>query len=219
MSLTREQSRAIDQRAVHEFGMPSIVLMENAGRGTVDVISQLKVPEPFLICCGTGNNGGDGFVIARHLELRGHVVRVSVWGDTAKMTPDAATNHAIVQKSRNPLEQFGTAHNAERLAGMLAGAGTIIDALLGTGARGNPRPPLDAVIAQLNAAPAAKLAVDLPSGLDCDTGQPGKPTFRADHTCTFVARKIGFDAPGAERYTGQIHVVGIGVPRAMVDQL
>ncbi|HWB00167.1 MAG TPA: NAD(P)H-hydrate epimerase [Pirellulales bacterium] len=215
MSLSRDQSRAIDERAVREFGMPSLLLMENAGRGTVDVMLRLELPGPFAVCCGVGNNGGDGFVIARHLDLRGQVVRVFVWGDLTKMSPDAATNLAILERTGIDIEPFGSRHDADRLRRGLEGAGCAVDALLGTGARGNPRPPLDAVIRQLNAAHCAKVAVDLPSGLDCDTGLPGDPTFVADHTVTFVDRKVGFDAPGATTFTGLVHVTDIGAPLAV----
>ena len=114
---------------------------------------------------------------------------------------------------------FGNRHDAARLAEQLAGADWIVDALLGTGARGEPRPPLDAVIDQLNAAAAKRLAVDLPSGLDCDTGAAAQHTIRADETCTFVAMKRGFTTPGAEQYTGRVHVLDIGAPRALVEEI
>ena len=95
----------------------------------------------------------------------------------------------------------------------------IVDALLGTGARGEPRPPLDAVIDQLNGASAKRLAVDLPSGLDCDTGAAARHTIRAAETCTFVAMKRGFTIPGAAQYTGRIHVLDIGAPRCLVEEM
>ena len=96
---------------------------------------------------------------------------------------------------------------------ILSGAAWIVDALLGTGSHGDPRPPLDRVIDRINAAGKPILAVDLPSGLDCDTGQPGHPTIRATHTCTFVAAKPGFFVPGAAEYTGQLHIADIGAQR------
>ena len=95
----------------------------------------------------------------------------------------------------------------------------IVDALLGTGSRGQPRPPLDQVIQRLNQQRALRLAVDLPSGLDCDTGEPAPTTFRADHTCTFVAAKIGFSSPSAREFLGQVHVLDIGAPRKLIDEV
>ncbi|MHB8898069.1 MAG: NAD(P)H-hydrate epimerase, partial [Thermoguttaceae bacterium] len=92
-------------------------------------------------------------------------------------------------------------------------------ALLGTGARGEPRPPLDAVIDQLNASRVPILAVDVPSGLDCDTGRPARHTIRAVHTCTFVTPKIGYLKPSAQPFLGQLHVLDIGTPAKLVDEL
>jgi NAD(P)H-hydrate epimerase len=100
----------------------------------------------------------------------------------------------------------------------LNGAAWIVDALLGTGAVGDPQPPFDVAIEQMNAAAAKKLAVDVPSGLDCDTGAPSRHTVIAHHTCTFVALKEGFLARGAAKYTGQVHICDIGVPRKLLGE-
>lgn len=210
--ITREESREIDRRAIEHYGIPGVVLMENAGRGVVDRLEQLGILGPVVICCGKGNNAGDGFVVARHLTLRGHVVRVLVWAEAEELAGDAGVNFRIVQRMNLPLTIFGRGHAPGVLHAALVDAAWIVDALLGTGARGEPRPPLDAVIDQLNAAAAPKLAIDLPSGLDCDTGQASSHTIRAAHTCTFVAPKVGFQSPGARLFTGQVHVVDIGAP-------
>jgi len=90
---------------------------------------------------------------------------------------------------------------------------------LGTGARGEPRPPLDTVIEQLNASGVPCLAVDVPSGLDCDTGEPSRQTIRAADTCTMVAAKPGFFVPGADRYTGRVHVLDIGAPPKLIKEV
>ncbi|HEY2838948.1 MAG TPA: NAD(P)H-hydrate epimerase, partial [Pirellulales bacterium] len=161
---------------------------------------------------------GDGFVLARHLDLRGLPVRVALSADPANLRGDAATNFAILSRSDIPIEIFGDTHDAPRLERMLKGAEWIVDALLGTGSRGEPRPPLDQVIEQLNAHPAPKLAVDLPSGLDCDTGVATTHTIRADHTCTFVAQKPGFLVPSAHAFTGEVHVLDIGAPRKLIEE-
>ena len=203
-ALTREQSQSIDRRAIDEYGIPGLVLMENAGRGAADVLEELGIAGPVAICCGKGNNAGDGFVIARHLDLRGRTVKVLIWADAVELTGDAGVNFRIVEKAGIPIEFFGSAHDGARMARCLAGIDWIVDALLGTGARGEPRPPLDAVIDGLNAAEAKKLAVDLPSGLDCDTGQVARHTFRADHTCTFVAPKRGLLASPGRDYVGAL---------------
>ncbi|MGO8689096.1 MAG: NAD(P)H-hydrate epimerase [Thermoguttaceae bacterium] len=220
MSLSREQSRQVDRRAGEEYGISGLVLMENAGRGAADVLGQLASPgEKIVVCCGKGNNAGDGFVLARHLDLRGYAVRVLVWAEPEELQGDAGVNFQILRKVGVPLEIFGSRHDPARLADNLAGAAWIVDALLGTGVRGEPRPPLDAVIEGLNAAAAPKLAIDLPSGLDCDTGRPARHTIRAAVTCTFVASKRGFSAPGAAEWTGQVHVLDIGAPRKLVEEV
>lgn len=227
-TLTRDQSRRVDQRAMQQYGISGLVLMENAGRGVVDRLCQLILGNPLaigdgsfkvVICCGKGNNAGDGFVIARHLDLCGFDARVLLWAEPGELAGDAAVNFRILEKTDVPIEVFGGEHDAGRLDGQLAGAAWIVDALLGTGARGEPRPPMDAVIDQLNAASAPRLAVDLPSGLDCDTGQPARHTIRAAVTCTFVAAKPGFFAPGADRYVGRLHVLDIGAPRKLVEEV
>jgi NAD(P)H-hydrate epimerase len=220
LAFTRKQSRRVDQLAEQEFGFCGLVLMENAGRGVADVLCQLGIAGTVMICCGKGNNAGDGFVIARHLDLRDHKVRVLLWAEPDELSGDAATNYHILCKTDVPIEIFG-GHDAdiERLTGLLEGAAWIVDSLLGTGARGEPRPPLDTVIDQLNATAAPKLAVDLPSGLDCDTGQPSRHTVRAAETCTFVTAKAGFFAPAAAGYVGRLHVLDIGVPRKLIERI
>ena len=219
LTLTREQSRRVDQLAQREFGFSGLVLMENAGRGVADVLCGLGIAGPVVICCGKGNNAGDGFVIARHLDLRGHNVRVLLWAQPEELTGDAAANFRILSKTDVPIELFGPAEDAARLSKLLDDVAWIVDALLGTGARGEPRPPLDTVIDRLNAAAAPKLAVDLPSGLDCDTGAPAKHTVRAAETCTFVTAKIGFSSPLAAPYLGHIHVRDIGIPRQLIERV
>lgn len=216
---TREQCRKVDRLAVEEYGISSLVLMENAGRGVVDVLCRLGIDRPVVICCGKGNNAGDGFVIARHLELRGYEVRVLLWSEPEKLTPDAAANFRILAKSDVPVKIFGDVCAAAETEKALAGADWIVDALLGTGARGEPLPPLDSTIDLLNAARAPKLAVDLPSGLDCDTGQAARHTIRARETCTFVAAKPGLLLPEAAPYVGRLHVLDIGVPRKLIEQV
>ena len=217
--ISREQARKVDRRAIQQYGLAGVVLMENAGRGVVDVLEQMEIRGPVLVACGKGNNAGDGFVIARHLELRGHRVQVAMWAEPAELSGDAAVNFAILQKTDVPIHVFGDCHDADRLAALLAGADWIVDAILGTGARGEPRTPLDAVIDQLNACPARRLAVDLPSGLDCDTGQAASHTIRAAHTCTFVGLKPGFLVSGVRDFTGAVHVLDIGVPPKLIAEV
>lgn len=212
--LTREQSRQLDRRAIDDYGMSGLVLMENAGRGAVDVLERLGINGPVVILCGKGNNAGDGFVIARHLEIRGHACKVILLFPPSKFTDDAATNFAILDKANVPIVEMPDSLN-ERACG----ADWLVDAMLGTGAHGEPRPPLGAAIDWFNDQPARKLAVDVPSGLDCNTGQPAQHTIRADHTCTFAAMKIGFTNDAAKPYLGEVHVCDIGTPPRLIEEV
>jgi len=220
-SLTREQSRQLDRRAIDEYGIPGLVLMENAGRGTVDVLERLGIAGPVVILCGKGNNAGDGFVIARHLEIRGHACKVILLFPPSELTGDAATNFAILEKTNVPIvENFDVqTRGTDWINRAACGADWIIDAMLGTGARGEPREPIASVIDWMNAQPARKLAVDVPSGLDCDTGEPANHTVRADHTCTLAAMKVGFTKTSAQSFLGVVQVCDIGVPPSLVEQL
>ncbi len=218
-ALTRDESRQVDRRASEVYGISGLVLMENAGRGVVDRLETLGIRGPVVICCGRGNNGGDGFVIARHLEIRGYPARVLLWADPEDLAGDAAVNFRILQKSGTPIHVFGRESVPETLEKHLEGAGWIVDALLGTGARGEPRPPIDQVIDRLNASGVPILAVDVPSGLDCESGEPASHTIRAAHTCTFVALKTGFAAEAAQRWLGEVHVLDIGAPWRIVEEV
>ena len=216
--LTCEQVRRLDRLAIDQLGMSGLVLMENAGRGVVDVLCRQQATASAVICCGRGNNAGDGFVIARHLELRGWAVEVVCWGDPQQLTGDARANYELLRHTDIPLLTAATDY-ADEFCQRYRETAWVIDALLGTGARGAARPPLDAAIRAMNRLSAQRLAVDLPSGLDADLGRPSDPTFRADHTCTFVAAKPGLVTVEARPFVGQLHCVDIGVPRKLLSQL
>jgi NAD(P)H-hydrate epimerase len=218
-ALSRAEVREVDQRAIQEYGMSGLVLMENAGRGCADVLFQLGCRGPVAVVCGRGNNAGDGFVIARHLDLRGIEVRALLPGSPGELRGDAAANYAILAKCGVPVCDLSAPFDAAALDAQLAGCEWVVDALLGTGTTGAPRAPFDAAIRRMNAAAAQRLAVDLPSGLDCDKGEPAEPTFRAHHTCTFVAPKMGFANPAAATFLGLVHVLDIGAPRRLIEEI
>jgi len=216
--LTRDQIREVDRRAIEVYGMSGLVLMENAGRGCVDQLCSLGIEGPVAVCCGRGNNGGDGFVMIRHLLLRGYEVRVLVVADPESLRGEARANFQILMHCEVPFDRLDTWDEAaaKRLLGRVD---WIVDALLGTGTLGEPRAPLDRLIPLLNDSTARRLAVDVPSGLDCDTGHPARHTFRADHTCTFVAAKVGFASASAGEFLGQVHVLDIGAPKRIVQEV
>jgi NAD(P)H-hydrate epimerase len=216
--------RELDRRAIADFGIPGIVLMENAGRGCAEFISNLKPAGTVVICCGKGNNGGDGFVIARHLNSRAIPVEVLLFTDPTELRGDALTNHEIARRSQIPLTVCDDQTTPEPawLSSALAklqAAALIVDALLGTGTTGEPRCPLNMAIDAINAAKKPTIAIDLPSGLDAATGIPAQTTVRASHTLTFVAEKIGFANPVAKEYLGTVHVLDIGAPRVLIEAI
>jgi NAD(P)H-hydrate epimerase len=216
MLLTCAQARALDHRAIYEFGIPSVVLMENAGRGIAELLRSLGASGPVVVCCGKGNNGGDGFVIARYLDNARVPVRVLLFAEPGSLAGDAAINHAILARGGVAIEVM-TGATQEELAARLAGVDWVVDALFGTGMKGPVKPPFDGVIAAINASAARVLAVDIPSGLDADTGAPLGATVRAHHTATILASKVGFVAPGAAEWVGQVHVIDLGVPRRLLE--
>jgi NAD(P)H-hydrate epimerase len=214
MNLTRHQVRELDRRAIEEFGMPGAVLMENAGRGAAEFLLAQKPVEPVLVVSGKGNNGGDGFVIARHLDNHGVRVRIALLCPPEELQGDAALNFHIVAQSG--LAVLANA-DIDALKIALTGAGFIVDAVFGTGLTGQVKSPYDEVITALNERGLPILAVDIPSGLDCDTGKPLGSAVRATYTVTFVAQKKGFADPGSRRFTGEVHVADIGVPRKLLE--
>ena len=218
-SLTRQQVRAIDRCAIEQWGVCSLVLMENAGRQAADLAAELLGPSSqgsVAIVAGAGNNGGDGFVIARHLDLRGIGVGVYLVAARDKLTADADANLQILARLAVPVRDVAEAELGS-LARTLAEADLVVDAVGGTGITGALRGSMAEAVRQINAADRPVLAVDIPTGLDCDTGRAADPTVRATATVTFVARKRGFDAPESAAYTGRVVVADIGVPTEAIN--
>ena len=213
--LSRSQVREIDRRSIEQYHIPGIVLMENASRGAAGVIRDEfgARGRRVVILCGGGNNGGDGLAIARHLHNAGADVSVGLYMDPAKYKGDAATNWQIVRAMSLPLFTADP-HDVRR---QTTDADLIVDALFGTGLSEPPRPPFVAVVEQIHGCGKPVVAVDLPSGLDCDTGEPLAPAVRATTTVTFVAYKQGFANPASAAYTGRLVVCDIGCPSELTE--
>lgn len=220
-TMTRDEVRDVDRRAIDEYGLPGIVLMENAGRGCVDWLKELSVSGHVVVCAGKGNNGGDGFVIARHLGNLGIDVETILFCDPTTLRGDAAINFRVLDRSGGRIRTCKTTSEIDAACSSFANADLIIDALLGTGTQGTLREPFPQIINAINLADVKVFSIDLPSGLDCDSGRPVDSeksiVVRADWTATFVARKQAFDNPESKRYTGEIRVIDIGVPLSMFD--
>jgi NAD(P)H-hydrate epimerase len=211
-SLSRSEVRDLDRRAIHEYGVPGVVLMENAGRGAAELMTRLNPQrQRVTIFCGPGNNGGDGFVIARHLQNLGYPIDLWVAGPPKPGT-DADVNYRIWQRT-GAISQLSSAEDIQ-----LLGAGWIVDALFGTGLDRPLAAPFDRLVERINASGNPILAVDIPSGLDCDTGQPMGLTVRASQTATFVALKRGFLESAAKPWIGEVHVIDIGAPKKVLDE-
>lgn len=212
MFLTRDHVRDYDRRAIHECGMPGVLLMENAGRGAAELVLR-QSPQHVVVCCGKGNNGGDGFVIARRLDNAGVTAEVILFAGPRDITGDAAIMLAILRHTRVPINEYSDTVDLRR---RFAASDWIIDALFGTGLTGPARPPFDEAIMAINDSGKRVLAVDIPSGLDCDTGRPMGAAIRATMTATFVAAKTGFAAAEAKPFLGDVYVIDIGAPRTLL---
>lgn len=209
--MTRSEVREYDRRAIEEIGASGVVLMENAGRGCADIISGMyKGGGCVVIFCGPGNNGGDGYVIARHLSLRDIPSRVVVLAERGKITGDADINLRIIEKIALDV-RFVAPNDTAKLTAAIEGASLIADAIFGTGLSGRVRDTYLPAITAINDADCPVFAVDIPSGLDCDTGEPLGDAVKADITATFVAIKRGFQNPASKAYTGKVEVVDIGI--------
>jgi NAD(P)H-hydrate epimerase len=221
MVMSRAEVRAVDSWAINEVGIPGVVLMENAGRSCAELIKEelAGTAKPKVcIFCGTGNNGGDGYVIARHLLNAGFTVSVVICGDRGKVKGDAKINLDILEQLGQPVEVLDLYEGdiAGKVGDFAGDADMVVDALFGTGLSGELREEHRKLIESINGRNPTVLAVDIPSGLDCDTGEPLGAAVRATYTVTFVAAKKGFTATGrAQEYTGEVFVASIGVePRS-----
>lgn len=229
--LTRMECRAVDRYAIETLKIPGIVLMENAGRNAAHCIDawlrrRAPVASPanraagrtITILCGKGNNGGDGFVIARHLHMYGHTVHVELAADAESLSGDAAVNHAIIRAMGIPVYPLLDLNDvASAAAARWRQSDAVVDALLGTGFVGEVRDPLARIIREVNQLTGPLVvAVDVPSGLDVDTGQAAGQAVRAQETITFLAAKAGYAAPAAREFLGRVTVVDIGAPLELI---
>lgn len=202
-----ERCRAADAALIGGLGLPGRVLMELAGRGAAEALVRRWPTGDVAVLCGPGNNGGDGYVIARWLRLWGRTVRI--WAPKAPTTEDAAANHALCVRMGIPFLDLEAA---------VAGAAVGVDALLGTGQRAAPRGEIRDGILALAAVPGV-LAVDLPTGLDADTGQAlGDAVVRADLTTCFGWWKPGLLCEPGASLAGEVEVVDIGLALSAVSE-
>ena len=214
--MSRSEVRRFDAWAINELGIGGVVLMENAGRSCAELIIEklVDIDHPKVcIFCGTGNNGGDGYVIARHLACADITSNVVICGDKSKVKGDALINLNIIEGLKLSIShlEMTPGQIAGQVKKFAHGSDILVDALFGTGLKGELTAPYQELINAVNACNLPVVAVDIPSGLDCDTGQPLGEAIKAVDTVTFVAVKKGFVAGAYSiNYTGQIHIASIG---------
>jgi len=214
-TVSREGVRAMDRKAIEEFGIPGIVLMENAATALAEaalrLLDEARTPTA-SIYCGTGNNGGDGFALARKLANAGVDVECVLVGDREKVSGDALTNMRIAEKMGVPI----------RNGAGIGSPALVVDALFGTGLSRAIEGGAAGAVDRINAARESGsrvLAVDVPSGLDCETGEPmGEHAVRAGVTVTLAGMKRGLAEDRAKAYAGEVLVGDIGVPRALIER-
>ncbi|NIA08876.1 MAG: NAD(P)H-hydrate dehydratase [Nitrospiraceae bacterium] len=219
--VTAEQMHRLDQRAIEEFGIPGLILMENAGHGVCDLIYRhfaARLPQGVTVLVGPGNNGGDGLVIARHLYQAGIKVEVLLLVPGENFKGDALTNYKIVKRFGIPITECLDSDSLLGASESIKRSGVIVDAIFGTGLAREVTGRFAQCIEEANKAPAPIVAVDIPSGLSADTGRLMGTAIRADVTGTMALAKIGLVLhPGAD-YVGKLHVIEIGIPQSAVAE-
>ena len=220
-ALTREEMRELDKKAIEEYKIPGIILMENAGRNVAEEVFQM-IDNPqkvkVAILCGKGNNGGDGFVVARHLHNQSislHVFLVAKISDILK-DGDAGTNLQILLNMKIPVKEILDISGVNSILKELHNYNILADALFGTGLSGNVREPFKTLINGVNNLNKPIISVDIPSGLDCNTGKILGAAIKATKTVTFAIAKKGFYLNDGPSYTGKVIVSDISIPRELI---
>jgi NAD(P)H-hydrate epimerase len=216
--VTAEQMRNIDRRATDRFAVPSIILMENAAAAVVDAIfDHYAGAERIALFCGTGQNGGDGFAVARHLENRGVVPLVFVVGDRSRCSGDAATNLTICERLSLPMYDIRDTDSLEDAIVHAGDADLVVDAIFGTGLNRAAEGFHAETIRAINELGLPIVAIDVPSGMDASSPEVLDPAIRAALTVTFAAPKICHVFEPAAVHCGEIVVADISIPNVAID--
>jgi len=218
---TAEEMRQLDRRAIEDVGIPGAVLMENAGLHVVRVMQEHSSDlreKKVLIVCGKGNNGGDGFVVARHLSNRGVDIRVTLLAEKHSLKGDAKLNFTIAEKMNIPIIEITSNEQIPAFRNLLQQADIVVDAILGTGITEAVQGFYKNIIESINKTHKQIVAVDIPSGLSADTGVVPGSCVHADVTVTFGLPKRGLILYPAANYVGDLHVVDIGIPKHLIEE-
>jgi len=219
--LTVKEIRHLDRLASEKYGIPSIILMENAVRAvaeeTIKTLKRKKIAKTpkVAVICGGGNNGGDGFVSARYLFNYGYETKVYLLKNPTEISGDALTNFTILKKIGIKTKLISS-NIFSNLSYELRSVDSIIDAILGTGVKGEIEGVYAEIIKLINQTNKPVISVDIPSGLDADTGYPLNECIKAKITVTMGYPKKGFLNPIAKRFLGKLVIADIGYPRRIL---
>jgi hydroxyethylthiazole kinase-like uncharacterized protein yjeF len=219
-SITAEQMKKVDKAAIDEFGIPSLVLMENAGRAASDIAYNMLIDKKNrVICiCGKGNNGGDGFVCTRHLINKGINVLVFLTCSRNKLKGDAKINFSILEKMNASIYELTKEDNFANLENEIINSELVVDAIFGIGITGKIKEPYSKIIEIINKNKNKVLALDIPSGLDATEGISLGSCIKADKTITFAACKAGLVKNQGLEYSGKIIVADISIPKQLLKR-
>ncbi len=213
------QMRELDRETIENVGIPGLLLMENAGRGVAEYVKAhygKAIQKGVLVIAGPGNNGGDGFVIARHLFQSGIEVKILLLVGPERYRGDARSNYEIAKRLEIPMMECLDETAVTSKEKSIKTAGLIVDAIFGTGLSRPPAGRFAAVISIINKGVAPVVAVDIPSGLSADTGQPLSMAVKADSTVTMALPKTGHVLSPGREYTGTLEVIDIGIPASVI---
>lgn len=216
--LSRAEIYFYDNYTIEKLGIPGIELMENAGRNCTDYIQKnlIKSGSRTLIVCGTGNNGGDGFVIARYLHKFGHKVEIMLLGSPDKMSPETSENYLKCQNIDLPIKIVDSSDELEN--SKIYEFDLIVDAIFGIGFKGEVTGWRKDLIEQLNGMNSIRVSIDIASGIDADTGQV-ETAVQADYTLTMAAAKYGHFLGKGRKFTGKLEIIDIGIPKHLFEQI
>ncbi len=220
--LNTQQMREADRRTIDEIGIPSVVLMENAGRQAVAAMEAAFEDLPTTrvgVMCGRGNNGGDGFVVARTLIQRGIETSVFLLGSVADVRGDARTNLEVLGRIGLTVVEITNAQEWELHFSEVSQCELIVDAILGTGFHGQLSGLLETVVADLNGLGVPIVAIDLPTGVSADTPEVEGEAIEASMTVTLAAPKIPLVLPPADSHSGDLVIADIGIPIPVLDDV
>jgi NAD(P)H-hydrate epimerase len=220
--LNTDQMREADRRTIEDIGIPSVVLMENAGRQAVAAMEAAfedLATSRVGVICGRGNNGGDGFVVARTLIQRGIETMVFLLGSVAEIRGDARTNLEILGRIGLTVVEITDAQEWELHSTEISECDVIVDAILGTGFRGRLSGLLETVVADVNSLSAPVVSIDLPTGVSADTQVLEGEAIDASMTVTLAAPKIPLVFPPADSHAGDLVIADIGIPHPVIDEV